>query len=57
MLSKIPLAKMQKQSPRGVLQKDVIKNFEKFTEKHLRPATLLIKDSDTGVFTDPYSPV
>ena len=57
MPSKIPPAKMQKQSPGGVLQKDVIKNYEKFTEKHLRPATLLIKDSDTGVFTDPYSPV
>ena len=49
MPSNILPAKIQKQSPRGYLQKDVIKNFEKFTGKHSRPA-ILRKDSDTEFF-------
>ena len=53
---------MNKQPSEVFYKKDVLKNFAKFTGKHLcrgllfnknvdlRPATLLKIDSDTGVF-------
>ena len=45
--SEVTFSMFQKQSPRGVLKKGVIRNFTKFTGTHLskslRPATLLKK--------------
>ena len=58
----ISVTEIQKQSPRDVLLKGALRNFAKFTEKHLcqslffnkvaglRPATLLKKNSGTSVF-------
>ena len=36
--------------PEVFFKKGVLKNFAKFTGKHLRPATFLKRDSDTDVF-------
>ena len=42
----------QKQLPEVFYDKDVLKSFAKFTEKHLRPEMLLKRDSGTGVFCE-----